>query len=928
MRLIPGLSRTVGYAAGGTLALGLLVCGCVFAAMAGPALSLHTRTQALQQTMSGLSSTTKAIQVSTDWADFTAPLNANTAFEGIGEGKNIDLSTMSLATSEMGHGFAATPLPLGPGQWASLTTSTLTVSGAGPRAQAGAPPKLEVVYRDPLTSNARVVAGSYASPAGLPKGTVAVAATQQTAARYGLHPGSRLTIAAQGDVLIKLYVTAILAERAPGSTFWAQDLLAGTPELNTPPGGGLPYWVGGVIADPGQLAAMQNAFSGPGMEISFEYPLDVSGVNADQAQGLYNALNDMIGTTPALTGILAATANGLTITSPLISDLSVFLGTQAAIQTVLLLLFVSLIVVGAAVIVLAARMIVLRRAGELSMLRARGGSLRQVAALMVRAALITTVPAAVIGAALAIAVVPGGSASSVLGWWLVAVTVAAALAGPPLIAAWQYRRPAPAANPARVTTAETGRPRVAWRRPVAEVTACAACIAGLVVLHDQGLPAGGGVDLYLTVTPVLVAIPVVLVVLRLYPLAIRGLLRVTRRGTGATGFVALSRAARSSLTGVLPAFALVLALSLATFAGMVSDGVARGEAAAAWQATGADVQIDTGPSSGPVTTAAVRAIASVRGVSAATAVWNTDWLTGGGQPVSVVAVDPASYAAVTGHTPFAAFPPGKVGPAVAGVSGGLTGGALSPAPTVPVLASPAAAAILGSTPAELFSLYPMGPFKVRIAGTLASTPGLPGGGAFVVMELQTLPGLYGQPQPNRVLVAGSGIDDAQLTAVAGKVIPGNITTFRSTVLAGLTSSPLQHGAAVIIAATIAATAAFGLFIVILGLALGSYERELTLARLTVMGHERATGLVMAEALPAVAAAIIAGAACALVLPRLIGSSIDLSAFTGTGAPVQFQPDVSAFALPAAAIILLAIAALTAETRTLRRHGIADMLRAQ
>ena len=238
MRLIPGLSRTVGYAAGGTLALGLLVCGCVFAAMAGPALSLHTRTQALQQTMAGVSDTTKAVQVSDDWEDFTSPLNSNTGFEGIGEGEDLSLSTLSLATSEMGRGFAATPLPLGPGQWASLTTNTLVVSGAGPRAQAGAPPKLEVTYRDPLTGNARVVAGSYASPAGLPRGTVAVAATQQTAARYGLHPGSRLAMAVQGGVVVKLYVTAILAERASGSTFWAQDILAGTPQLNMPPSGG------------------------------------------------------------------------------------------------------------------------------------------------------------------------------------------------------------------------------------------------------------------------------------------------------------------------------------------------------------------------------------------------------------------------------------------------------------------------------------------------------------------------------------------------------------------------------------------------------------------------------------------------------------------------------------------------------------------
>ena len=59
----PGLSRTVGAAAGSTLALALLVCGCVFAALAGPALSLHTRSQALHQTLAGLSATTKTVQV-------------------------------------------------------------------------------------------------------------------------------------------------------------------------------------------------------------------------------------------------------------------------------------------------------------------------------------------------------------------------------------------------------------------------------------------------------------------------------------------------------------------------------------------------------------------------------------------------------------------------------------------------------------------------------------------------------------------------------------------------------------------------------------------------------------------------------------------------------------------------------------------------
>ncbi len=910
------LSRVVGAAAGSTLALALLVCGCVFAAMAGPALSLHTRSQALQQTLAGLSSTTKTVQVSSNWAEFTGTL----VDTGTRTSPNLSASELGESTREIGAGLAALGLPLAADQWVGLTTKLSAVSGAGPRAQAALPPKLEVVYRDPLTSNAQLAAGTYASTA-VPAGMLAVAATTQTAARFGLRPGIRLSVATPSGP-VGLFVTAILRERAPGSAFWTQDSTVGTPALN----GAFtlfPDWVGGVFADPGQLAAMQNAFGGPGMELSWEFPLDVGGVTADHAQGLANALNRAATVPPALTGELAPSTSALTVTSPLTSVLSLFLATQSAIETVLLLLFVSLIVTGAAVILLAARMIVARRAGELIMLRARGGSLWQVAAVMARAAMLAAGSAAVLGAGLAIALIPGAAAPSSAGWPLAGIAVVAALAGPPAIAAWQYRKPSPGSNPARILSAGNGRPSRTWRRPVAEITACAAAVAALVVLHDQGLPAAGGaggIDLYLTITPVLVAIPVVVVMLRLYPLVVRGLLAASARGAGATGFVALSQAARSSLIGVLPAFALVLALSLATFAGMLNNAITRGEISASWHATGADAVIETGPASGPVSPAAVRAIAAVRGVRRATAVWNTNWVTPSGQPVTMTAVDPASYATLVAETPFPAFPAAKIGTS--------PGGVLSSGATAPALASPSAAALLGAGATQLTSQFPIGPVKVRVAGTLSSTPAYPGGGTFVIVPLETLPGQAGQPAPNMVLVTGSAIDEAQLSAVVGTWIPDSITTFRAAVLASLTGSPLQHGAGLIIALTIAAAAAFGLFIVILGLALGSAERELTLARLSVMGHERTTGLVMAETMPAVLAAIVAGAVCAVALPHLIGSSIDLSAFTGTSAPVQFQPDVLALALPAITIALLAVAVLATETRALRRHGVTGTLRAQ
>ncbi len=912
------LRRTLGTAAGSALALALLAGGCVFAAMAGPALSLHTRTEALQQTLAALPSTSKAIQVTGSWGDFTQAVQAGAPAPSGGPNQNLDDAELGTSTAEMAGGFAAARIPLAGGDWASLTTNLLLVSsGAAACAQAAAPPKLEVSYRDPFISHARLVAGTFSSRSA-PADTLAVAASTQTAARFGLHPGSRLTLVTPSSTAT-LYVTAIVRQSAAGSTFWAQDSTVAAPSLVIPPRGGLPYWVGGVIADPGQLAAMQDTFGGPGLELAWEYPLAVGGVNAGQAQGLYDAVNHITTIPPSLGGPLAAGADSLTVDSPLLQQFSGFLGTQAAIATVLLLLFVSLVVVGAAVIVLAARMVVARRDAELSMLRARGGSLWQVAALMLRAAVVAAGPGMLIGAGLAVAAIPGDAVSSVPGWPLAAVAAVVALASPPLIAVWRYRRPAPASNPARITTAETGRRRVAWRRPVAEVTAIAASVAGLIVLHDQGVPAGGGTDLYLTAAPVLVAVPIVLITLRLYPLAVRGLLAVSARGVGATGFVALSQAARSSLTGILPAFALVLALSLATFAGMVSQGVSRGEVAASWQSTGADAAIQGGPSSGPVTTAAVRAIASVPGVRQATGVWNTNWVTSYGQPIAVAAVEPRSYAALVAGTPFPAFPAAAIGT--------RTGGTVSAGTVVPVLASPAAATFLGRGAVQLDSLYLMGPFTVRVAGILSGTPAQPAGGAFVVMPLETVPGLNGQPAPNLILATGPDIDRARLTAVAGQVYPGSVVTFRGAVLAWLADSPLQHGAALIIVLTIATAAAFGLFIVILGLALGSAERELTLARLTVMGHERATGLVMAETMPAVLAAVVAGAVCAVTLPTVIGSSIDLSAFTGTSAPVPFQPDVLAVGLPAVIILVLALAALVAEARALRRRGVTGMLRA-
>jgi putative ABC transport system permease protein len=576
-------------------------------------------------------------------------------------------------------------------------------------------------------------------------------------------------------------------------------------------------------------------------------------------------------------------------------------------------------------------MVALRQSAELALIRARGASLWQVSLAAGRPAAIACVPAAVIAVALAVLAVPGAGsayAGSAGGWWPQAAIAVVAIGGPALLAAWQHRLPR-----RRAVSRRQPRGRV---RLVAELTLVAAAVAGIVVFRQQGTAPGAGVNLYTSAAPVLVAVPAVIVVLRIYPIALRGLLRLAARSAGAPAFLGLARAARTTLTPALPAFALVLALTVAAFAGMVRDAVTNGDVAASWKAVGADVTI-SGQSAAAdfaLPPAAVRAVEAVPGVTHATAEWPAAWLTSDGDQITVLAVDPASYATFVAATQgFPAIP------------AGLLSAAGTPGAAQPVLASPQAAADLGPGPAALGTVAAaVRPVTVRVAGEIAATPGWPAGGAFVIMPLAALKSAVpaGSVPVSELQLTGPGIDRARLDAVLRKSqAAGSIATFRSDVLAELTGAPLQHGAFLLFTLAVALAAVLGLAVMFLELALGTAEREATLARLATMGlgERQRVRVVALEVLPAVIAAAVAAWACALVLPRVVAPSIDLSVFNGTpisvplgtgvssfGGPVPLVPDVASVALPLAGLIVIAAAALWIEIRSGRRRRVTTALR--
>jgi putative ABC transport system permease protein len=920
--------------------LALLTFLAVFAATAGARETLASRTQAVRQTVAATIPTTRTITVSAAWHDLQSVISM---VNNTGDPTTIvPPATIDAITDQLHADFDRAPVSLTPAgtDWSSMTVPFNVINDELP-GTGGTPVKIEITERQPLSPQVRLLSGhlpvatpvpSPAAGTGKPGGkqpaaTLQVVMTRQTAATLGLHAGSEFVmpgaeLASTGVVTpVTVVVTGIVVPVNPSSSFWGVDpgvLAAGLQFQGSPQ---TPYWAAGVLVGPDEADELQSYFGSRTPQLEWVFPLDVSSLDGQQVQPLSDAL-DKIGTeTPTLSGPLEPVASTLTASSDMSFSLNAFIATAHSVDTLLWLLYVSLTIAGLAVLLLAARMVAMRRSPEITVIRARGGSLRQIAMGTGRDAALLCVPAAVIAAVLAILVVPGAGsaqgAGSAGGWWPPLAVVAVAVVGPALIAAWQHRLPR--RRPAFL------RRRRGGVRLVIEATLVAAAVAGIVVSRDQGAQAGSGVNVYTSSAPVLVAIPAVIVVLRLYPLVLRGLLLTFARGSRAPAFLGLARASRTALTPALPAFALVLALTVAVFAGMVRDAVVNGDVAASWQTAGADATVTPSytAQSFIISPAAARAVAAVPGVTHAAEVVNDSWTTPAGHQVNVLAVDPASYAELVARTP--GFPP---------VPAGLLATPGKAGAPQPVLVSPQAAALLGA-PGQGGAVTlstrqaSLRPVQVRVAGVISSTPALPGGGAFVIMPQAALKSTLTPPEQvpvNEMLLTGGSIDQARLIALVQHTMPGADTRFRSDILSSLTGGPLQHGAFTLFSLAVVVAAILGLAVMLLELALGASEREATLARLATMGlgEGQRAWVVALEVLPAVIAAAVAAWACALALPRVLAPDIDLSVFTGSSVTVKLTADVASFAIPLVGLAVLAAVALGIEIRSGRSRAAASL----
>ncbi len=884
-----------GTGAGASAALGLLVVGCVFLAVAGPRASLLLRTRALHQLTAAAPPGSQAVTAAIDSYTFNPPGVPVTPAE-------VMSVRLLIGGYLSGHG-----LPVRTGQaWSNVASGYLTVPDAAPSARiASHPPQLQLVWRDALRHYARLAAGRW--PASARRSgtslTFQVAVTRATAARFGLHPGSRLSLGAG----LAISVTGLLSPAAPRSAFWTEFAGAAAPETFTePPPLSQAYWQGAVFIGPGELAPLQASNGHADVNLDWVFPLSLAGMTADQAGPLAG-----LAAAEAGGAAIVGSGGGLSLTTGAASELAAFISADRAVSGILALLEVSLVALGAAVLLLCARLLTQQRAAEYALMRARGAGRRQVSWRALRGGAVVVIPAAVAAAAAAVAATPGSGIP--LAWWLAGLVTVTALAGPPLLAAVagaprRRVRPGGAAAARRLAAA---------RRWVADGTLVCLAAGGLIVLRAQG-PAAAGGDAYTSAGPVLAAVPAAVLAARLGPVAVRGLLRLARRRGGVVTFIGLARGAATGSVAALPVFALVLALALVAFSGMVRAGARAGDTAVSWQQVPASAVVGGPADSIALTTKAQRAIAAVPGAGPVAGIRQaTGDLPGarfGAAELTVVIVDPRQYAAVLAATPAGRFP------AAALARPRRPGG------PAPVLASPRAAAFLGASPA-LVSLG-TGTVTIKVAGRLASTPAAAGAaGPFVVLPLWAA-GAQLQLPPTMMLVGGSQVSEPALAAAAARTAPGVPVTFRTRVLARLENAPLPRAADAAFAAGTAAAAGFCALVLVIMLVLGGRGRELMLARLATMGLHpaQARELAAAEVVPPVIAAVAGGVACALALVPLLGPAISLSAFTGSAAAVALHADLGVLATVAGGLVLLAAAVLAAQGMAAARRGTGRALR--
>ncbi|RKN41435.1 ABC transporter permease [Micromonospora endolithica] len=792
----------------------------------------------------------------------------------------------------------------------TIAPESLVATGDQPPMNGGAPKLFGLVAQTGITEAADLRAGSWPRPApgGQP---TQIAVSQRVAEVLALRPGTELRVSGTG--VAPLVVSGVFTPKRAGEPVWDDLRLALDPVL--PMNDGEPYITAAVTDVAG--TATVSAATGTPVTYSWRHRFDERLLNTGNLETVITAVGDARRTewmpySVVQTGLDAALAR--------------FGGQLASVRALLAVVQTGLAVSLLGLIVLAAGVGVRHRREELALLRSRGASVPTIGRRLL-AESVLVLPAAVFAGWLVGTWVPGRAAGT--GWLVVALAVFTT--GVVAVLGMLDQR--------HVTFAarrqDLARARPSARRLSTEVAVVVVAVAGVVLLRRRGLDTEDGVDVFLASVPVLVAVAVALVALRVLPWPLRLLDRLAGRARGAMLFLGAARAGRGSPVTIGPLAVLIVAVSTGVFSAVVTTTVDRARDRAVDLAVPADAWL-TGYGFTPDTG---DRLSGVAGVDAVARVWtegNRSLLTGAeadartiGQ-ARVLVVDGPAFAEVVRRSGVDVRVPAVLSSARRGDG-----------PVPAVVSSAVAADVAGGAAADVQNRI----FPFTVAAVADTFPGL-GTDAerFVVLPWQALPEYVDTPViPNRFLLAGDGIaraellrvaDDAQRerqAAVLGREVaepeqPAALDTWQARRQALESSGANQ---VLTLAFLVGAFGGTALAVLAVGFAVvaDARGRGRTLSRLRTMGLSGGQGrnLLVYELVPLVGAAALAGGAVGVVLPRLLGGTLGLSTFTpGVTPRAHLDPLVVGGVL--GLVVLGLLAGLTVENLANRRMRLGEVLR--
>ncbi|MFJ9584838.1 FtsX-like permease family protein [Streptomyces acidicola] len=801
----------------------------------------------------------------------------------------------------------------------------------------GLPAQVSLVAQNGLADHARLSTGRLPRTTGsvTPRSrAVEAAVTTETAQRLRIKVGSVIHVPGVTREPLAVRVTGIVTPREPQGAYWSTQPLLRTPSLMRkldaiPPAN--TYWLGALLLPPDAAPILLGTPGDP--ERYWQLAPSATSLNARDLPGLSSSLAALV-SGPGLLAVRQATDPAADANTGLDTVLRSHQRLRDGIAPLVSVAAFGTGTVAAVVLLMAGGLPADRRRTELALLRARGGSLRGVTGRLLAETAVVAVPAGAAGLVVALLAVPTTRyVHAVIAAAAVTLLACAAL---PLSAA--ARHAVVRVHGAREDLTSV---RPSRRRTVAEVTLVVLALGAVVALRRRGTDgsessdpgisgasealgasgtSGASGDHLVSLAPVLVGIIAALVLVRLYPLPLRRLARRVGRLRGAVGYLSLARAGRTPVSAVLPLLALLTALTTAAFGGSVLAGVADVRDRAALSATGADARVEALQALPAALPDQVRRSPGVREVSPVNIAYNVT-PDDGAQPVTLVGVDPHSYASLARRTALGTFPEAELKP-----SGSPRSDVL------PALASPSLADRFGTRPFSV-RLDDGSLVSLRITLVRETTPAAPGGD-FLVVDRARLPGLpeptAGKTSPTTLLVTGSRLDGAALRALTG----GNAEVrLRSEARARYVDSPLQAGAERVYTAAVAAGAGFATLALLLTLIRSAPERTALLARLRTMGLTRAQGrrLLILESLPQSLTAALGGALAGWAAVRLLSPGIDLTAValaTATDsapAGAHLRTDPWSLLVPALAVVILTTGIAAAQAWwTGRRSSVREL----